>query len=101
MGKMLSLIIQNKSREKKVKTKRDIEYSFNHVKQRLKERHNLDIDRKLYDKMNENIKPYISNSCFPFEVDGDQEIHPMFIKYKIVKVVYSLTKKRITTVLWN
>lgn len=81
-----------------MKTKRDYEYSFNHVKQRLKERHNLDIDKDFYDRMNMSIQPYISNPAFNYEVDGNQEIHPMFIKNKIVKVVYSLPKKWITTV---
>jgi predicted component of type VI protein secretion system len=84
-----------------MKTIKDYNYSYNHVKQRLKERHNLEIDKDFYDRMNKNIKPYISNYAFSFEVDnnGEQEIHPMFIKNKIVKVVYSLSKERITTVL--
>ena len=84
-----------------MKTIRDEEYSFNHVKQRLQERHNLEIDRKFYDRMNENIKPYIGYPDVADSVDnnGDQEVHSMFIKNRIVKVVWSHSKERITTVL--
>jgi len=84
-----------------MKTIKDEEYSFNHVKQRLMERHNLDIDRDFYDRMNKDIAPYISNSRFDYETDnnGEQEVHTISIKNKIVKVVFSLSKDRITTVL--
>ena len=84
-----------------MKPVKDREYSFNHVKDRLKERFNLDIDRKTYEEMNRSILPYISNPNFDYETDnnGEQEIHPMFIKNKIIKVVYSLSKDRITSVL--
>jgi hypothetical protein len=86
-----------------MKTKKDYEYSFNHVKDRLLERHTLKIDRAFYDKMNEDIKPYIGNPDVGpdhyADNNGEQEIHTMFIKVKIVKVVYSKSRKRITTVL--
>ncbi len=80
---------------------KDENYSFNHVKDRLKERYNIEIDRDFYNKMNKNIKPYISDSRFDYDTDnnGEQEIHPMFIKNTTIKVVYSLSKERITTVL--
>ena len=84
-----------------MKTVKDYEYSYNHVKQRLLERHDIEIDRAFYDRMNEQIKPYISNPAFCYVVDnnGEQEIHPMFIKIKIIQVVYSKSRQRITTVL--
>jgi len=82
-----------------MKTIKDYDYSFNHVQQRLKERYNLDIDREFYDQMNESIKPYIGNPDVGTDNNGEQEIHTMFIKIKIVKVVYSTSKQRITTVL--
>lgn len=84
-----------------MKTIKDYNYSYNHVKQRLKKRHNLEIDKKFYDEMNKKIKPYIGDPDFIISIDnnGDQEIHNMFIKIKIVKIVWSHSKKRITTVL--
>lgn len=90
-----------------MKTVKDYEYSFNHVKQRLAERHNLEIDRKFYDGMNVSIRPYLGQpdassgvvSFVSADNNGDQEVHTMFIKNRIVKVVFSLSKDRITTVL--
>jgi len=82
-----------------MKTKKDYQYSYNHVKQRLKERYNFDIDKHFYDEMNESIKPYIGNPDIGTDNNGEQEIHTMFLKNRIVKIVYSISKKRITTVL--
>jgi hypothetical protein len=82
-----------------MKTVKDYEYSKKHVIQRLKERHDLNIDGEFYDRMNRKLEPYIGNPDVPSDNNGDQEIHTMFIKIKIVKVVYSKSKKRITTVL--
>lgn len=87
-----------------MKTIRDYEYSKKHVIQRLKERHDLDIDGDYYDRMNREIEPWmgnldVSNRRLLSDNNGDQEIHTMFVKIKIVKVVYSKSKKRITTVL--
>lgn len=82
-----------------MKTVKDKEYSFNHVKDRLEERFNLEIDRDFYDKMNESLKPYIGKPDYGFDNDGEQEIHSMFIKNQIIKVVWSNSRQRITTVL--
>jgi hypothetical protein len=90
-----------------MKTTKDYEYSFNHVKQRLQERFNLDIDRAFYDKMNVSIRAYLGQpdassgvvSFVSADNNGDQEVYTMFIKNQIVKVVYSISKDRITTVL--
>jgi hypothetical protein len=82
-----------------MKTKKDYNYSCDHVIQRLKERHNIEIDKDFYDRMNKSIKPYIGNPDVGADNNGEQEIHTMFVKNKIVKIVYSTKKERITTVL--
>lgn len=83
-----------------MKTIKDLNYSYNHVKDRLSERFNLTIDRDFYDRMNKNIEPYIGNPAdCGTDNNGDQEIHTMFLKNQKVKVVYSISKNRITTVL--
>jgi hypothetical protein len=82
-----------------MKRKKDYEYSFNHVKERLFERYSLEIDRDFYDGMNESIKPYIGNPDVGVDNNGEQEIHTMFLKSKIVNAVYSRSRGRITTVL--
>ncbi len=78
---------------------KDYAYSCLHVIQRLKERHGLEIDADTYDQMNKHLEPYIGNPNCGTDNNGEQEIHSMFVKIKIVKVVYSLSNKRITTVL--
>lgn len=86
-----------------MKTIKDYLYSYNHVKQRLKERHNIDIDRREYSKMNLVVRLYRqANHINPISVDnnGDQEVWEyMEFNEKYVKVVYSVSKERITTVL--
>ena len=88
-------------KDRKVKPIKNEEYSFNHVKTRLEKRFNIDIDRTFYDNMNKNIQPYLGKPDCGTDNNGEQEIHTMFVKNKIVKVVYSLSKNRITTVLPN
>jgi len=85
--------------ESEMKPTKDYDYSFFHVKERLYERFNLDIDLKFYDLMNKNIKPFIGNPDCGTDNNGEQEIHSMFIKNQIIKVVYSISNDRITTVL--
>jgi hypothetical protein len=83
-----------------MKTVKDENYSFNHVKQRLQERFNLEIDRDFYDRMNVSIRSYIGTpDVLAVDNNGDQEVHNVFIKNQMVKVVYSISKDRITTVL--
>lgn len=82
-----------------MKTIKDIDYSFRHVKERLLERHNMEIDRDFYDRMNESIKPYIGKPDIGTDNNGEQEIHSMFLRNKIVKIVYSTKRRCITTVL--
>jgi len=84
-----------------MKTIKDYKYSCGHVIKRLKERHNLEIDDQFYDRMNENLQPYIGKIGYAIATDnnGDQEIHQLFIKNKIIQVVFSKSKNRITTVL--
>ncbi len=82
-----------------MKTIKDENYSFEHVKQRLKERYNIEIARDFYDRMNKSLRPFIGEPDCGTDNNGDQEIHTMFIKNKNIRVVYSKSKNRITTVL--
>jgi len=82
-----------------MKRKRDYEYSFTHVKERLLERHNIEIDRDFYGEMNESIKSRVGSPDIGTDNNGEQEIHTMFVKIKTVRVVYSKSRGRITTVL--
>jgi hypothetical protein len=86
-----------------VKTIKDFEYSFNHVKQRLLERYNIKIDIDEYIVMNSVIKIYREDIKHfkPIAVDnnGDQEVWIYKGLKEVIQVVFSVSKRRITTVL--
>lgn len=82
-----------------MKTKRDtLDYSYHHVKKRLKERYDLDISRLEYDRLN-SIVP----KSFVYKVEEDAEekqyLYKFFFKEKEVIFVYSKERERIKTVL--
>ena len=87
-----------------MKTKKDRLYSFNHTKERLRDRYGIKINGVDYAEMCENIIHkkiginvlYISSEKQKNDV---QEIYDMYVKSKIVRVVWSTLNKRITTVL--
>lgn len=86
-----------------MKTIKDFEYSFNHVKQRLLERYNIRIDIDEYIVMNSVIKIYRQDIKHfkPIATDnnGDQEVWIYKGLGEAMQVVYSVSKDRVTTVL--
>lgn len=84
-----------------MKTVKDYEYSYNHFKQRLKERYDTDITREDYDYLNSNVKRH-RNPKLAISIDnnGDQEIYEYALTNTLrVLVVWSVSKDRVTTVL--
>jgi len=84
-----------------MKTKKDIEYSFNHTKDRLLERYDLKITRAFYDGMCNDIKeksPVVTVVNVETQKDDVQII--VDIKYKFIetlRVVWSENRQYITT----
>ena len=70
------------------------DYSFEHIKQRMMERHGIDISNDEYDiictKYNNNI----------ISKENDQHVFEYAFKGKMLKFVWSNKRKRVTTVLW-
>lgn len=90
-----------KGTEKQMKPIKDYEYSFNHVKDRLKERYSINITKNQYIKLNDQVRK-LRNPKKALFIDngGDQEVYSWtWDKDKKVKVVWSNSKDRITTVL--
>ena len=85
-----------------MKTKKDREYSFNHTKERLLERYDIDISHKDYDYLCTKI---INNDGITTvmieEQDNDtQYTYDIVFKYiTTVRVVWSETRQCITTAL--
>lgn len=81
-----------------MKTIKDKNYSFNHVKKRLTERYNLDITIDEYDKLCQMV---IDNkgTIFINSENNTQEIYNILIGLTTIKVVWSVERKLITTVL--
>lgn len=86
-----------------MKTKKDIKYSYHHVKKRLLDRYSILITYDDYITMNESVKIHRQfKGVAPLSIDnnGDQEIWIYKIPHsKTIKIVYSISRKRITTVL--
>jgi hypothetical protein len=84
--------------EEKMKTKKDRTYSFNHFKERLKERYGLDINEKEY-----NILCLVNTLDIPISTEHQkndtQKVYDVIFKEKIIRVVYSEAKQIVTTVL--
>ena len=84
-----------------MKTNRnDPNYSFQHTKQRMKERYNLDINEVEYKELCLNcIKgEKTHNESTP---KGDQEIYKVMFKNIEIITVYQTWKKQVSTVLYN
>ena len=100
-----------------MKTKKDIEYSFNHVKDRFKERYDIDISRNDYDHLCDiirsfvecdflvdlqmekgNYKVTVKDVLFEFQ-DDTQYVITLNFKNKDVMIVWSEIRDYITTVL--
>jgi hypothetical protein len=81
-----------------MKTKKDINYSFNHVNERLQKRFNLSsLTRKLFDKLSYQFKK--DKSTMILLENKDQEIHQITYKKQIITFVFSIKRGYITTAL--
>jgi predicted metalloenzyme YecM len=85
-----------------MKTIKDKEYSFNHTKQRLSERYDIDITRKNYDYLCEKVKGKKDAKLVTIEYQkgGDQYTYDLHFRYrKVIRVVWNEEKQYITTAL--
>jgi len=81
-----------------MKTIKDKQYSFNHVKKRLKERYNLDITMNEYANLCLSRVDHIPINV-EYQKNDTQKIYDMYHKGFMVRVVYSEKRNLITTVL--
>jgi len=84
-----------------MKTKKDIEYSFNHTKDRILERYDFKITREFYDGMCKDIKE-LSSATTLIDVEKQKDDTQIIfdIKYKFmepIRVVWSDMRSCITT----
>jgi len=82
-----------------MKTDRNsVAYSFNHVKERMMERHNLEINQKEYEELCHNYlhKPILIDIIGN---ETDQKIFRTGFKARILTFVWCEKRKRISTVL--
>ena len=84
-----------------MKTKKDILYSFNHTKERLRDRYGIKINGVDYAEMCENIihKRYVLFITSEKQKNDVQEIYDVYLRDTTVRVVWSTLNKRITTAL--
>lgn len=85
-----------------MKTKKDIEYSFNHTKQRILERYNFELSRHDYDSMCEKIKSKKDIVYIMMEKQKGDTQYTYDIQFKHrrdIRVVWSEKRQCITTVL--
>jgi len=78
-----------------MKTIKDKEYSFNHTKDRLRERFDLLLTRNEY----EMLCNICNSKTLVIKESKDQEIHTIFFKGRYIKFTFSTKKSCITTVL--
>ncbi len=84
------------------KTVKDINYSFEHTKQRLKERYNIDIQRSHYDHLCEKIKQNKDVELIEseYQENDTQHIYDISFRYtRVIRVVWSEKRQYITTAL--
>lgn len=85
-----------------MKTKKDKNYSFEHTKQQLKKRYNIDILREHYDHLCEKIKQNKDVELIEIEYQKDdkQFIYDMSFRYtSVIRLVWSEKRQCITTAL--
>lgn len=78
-----------------MKTKKDKNYSFLHVNQRLIERFNLSINMGEYNNLNNKLRT--NKSTIILKENEDQEIHQINFKEKIVTFIFSVNRDYVTT----
>ena len=82
-----------------MKTKKDKEYSFNHFKDRLKERFILDITKEEYNKLCFDVKEKFKTISIEEQKKDTQIIYIGEWKNIQLKVVWSENRQCLTTVL--
>jgi len=85
-----------------MKTVKDRNYSFNHTKQRLLERYDIDISMEDYNYLCKRVESNRDVLLVMIEKqkDGDQYTYDLNFKYRgVVRVVYNKEKGYITTAL--
>ena len=78
-----------------MKTKKDINYSYKHVKDRLKERFEVSITWDEYIALNDKLKH--DKSFHILTENNEQEIHRFKFKGRLITFDYNLKKEYITT----
>jgi len=78
-----------------MKTKKDKNYSFTHVNERLFERFNLSITRDLFDDLSETFR--VDKTNMIMVENNDQEIHQVQYDGRKITFVYSISRGYITT----
>jgi len=84
-----------------MKTIKDKEYSFNHFKERLMERYNLDITPDYYDDLCAMMNLYKTFPPISIEKQKNdtQMVYDIVFKDQLITVVWSETRNLLTTVL--
>ena len=85
-----------------MKTKKDLNYSFEHTKQRLKERYDIDITREHYDILCDNIKNNQGITLVEIEYhkNDNQFIYDLHFPHRSeIRVVWSEKRQCVTTAL--
>ena len=84
-----------------MKTIKDIEYSFEHTRERIKERYGVDINREDYNELcvRANLKENVVFMSEKKQKNGVQQVLIMPFKDVQLKVVWSTSRQCITTVL--
>jgi hypothetical protein len=85
-----------------MKTIKDKNYSFNHVKKRLTKRYNIDITMSEYDDLCKvkickvKMLGFINKE---YQKNDTQQIYDVVFKGKVIRVVWSDKRQLVTTVL--
>ena len=85
-----------------MKTVKDKNYSFNHTKQRLLERYDIDISIEDYNYLCKKVKGKKDAKLVMIEhqKDGDQYTYDIHFRYReVIRVVWNEEKQYITTAL--
>lgn len=81
-----------------MKTIKDKNYSFSHVKKRLTERYNLDIIMSEYDDLCKVISRLFPKNI-EIQKNDTQEVYDIVFYSQTIRVVWSVERQLITTVL--
>jgi len=84
-----------------MKTKKDIKYSFNHTKERMKSRYDISIDLQDYMEMCDRVNKkrdvkFISEEKQKKDI---QQIYDILFKGAVIRVVWSRANRCVKTVL--